>query len=52
MTIEIVKHFSYIKKFNNINKQKIYEALLMSLKERPSINIQNEDCLKVFKLYY
>ena len=33
---------SCIKIFDNVKKQKIYEALII-LKERPSINWQNED---------
>ena len=39
---EIVKNVSCVKKFDNVKKQKIYEALLI-LKDKPSINKQNED---------
>ena len=35
----------------NVKKHKIYEALII-LKEKPSINRQNEDFLNVLKLYY
>ena len=45
----MVKNFSCIKNFDNVKKQKIYEALIM-LKERPSINKQNEDFCKCFKI--
>ena len=34
---EIIKNVSCIKRFDNVKKQKIYEALII-LKERPSIN--------------
>ena len=39
---EIVKNVSCIKKFDNVKKQEIYEALII-LKEKPNINRQNED---------
>ena len=48
---EIIKNVSCIKKIDNVKKQKIYEALII-LKERPSINRQNEDFSNILKLYY
>ena len=48
---EIIKNVSCIKRFDNVKKQKIYEALII-LKERPSINRQNEDFSNILKLYY
>ena len=48
---EIIKNESFIKKFDNVIKQKIYEALII-LKERPSINRQDEVFSNILKLYY
>ena len=48
---EIVKNVSCVKIFDNVKKQKIYEALLI-LKDKPSINKQNEDFSNILKLYY
>ena len=39
---KISENFSCIKKFDRVQKQKIYEALMI-LRGRPSINKQNED---------
>ena len=47
---DIVKNVSCIKRFNNVKKQIIYEALMI-MKEKPSINKQNEDFSNVLKLY-
>ena len=47
---DIVKNVSCIKRFNNVKKQIIYEALII-MKEKPSINKQNEDFSNVLKLY-
>ena len=48
---EVIKNVSYFQKFDNVKKQKIYEALII-LKERPNINRQNEDFSNILKLYY
>ena len=50
-TPELIKNVSCIKKFDNVKKQKIYEALII-LKERPSFNRQNEDFSIISKLFY
>ena len=47
---DIVRNVSRIKGFNNVKKQIIYEALMI-MKEKPSINKQNEDFSNVLKLY-
>ena len=49
-TPEIIKNVSRIKKFDDIKNQKMCEALII-LKERPSINQQNEDFSNILKLY-
>ena len=46
----INKNVSCIKRFNNVKKQIIYESLII-MKEKPSINKQNEDFSNVLKLY-
>ena len=48
---EIIKNVSWVKKFDNVKRQKIYEVLIIS-KERHSINWQNEESSKTLKLYY
>ena len=48
---KIIKNVFCTKKIDNVKKQKIYETLII-LKERPSINRQNEDFFNILKLYY
>ena len=48
---EIIKNVSCNKRLDDVKKQKIYEALIIS-KERPSNNRQNEEFPNILKLYY
>ena len=45
-----VKNLSCIKIFKNLKRQIIYEPFII-MKDKPSINKQNEDFYKVLKLY-